>query len=105
MVTLNLLCTVPITLTPVDGGTPTTFLLEQFSSTALTGKSRSSYKHGIDAWLTNDAKWAAKGVIPDHNSPITKSKGSVRLQPTAFYHYALSVGCKTWHSFGLTLGP
>ena len=47
VVTLHLLCTVPMTLTPKDKGEPTTVLLERFSMTALTGVSRYGYKHGI----------------------------------------------------------
>ena len=47
VVTLHLLCTVPMVLVPKAGGEPTTILLERLSITGLTGASRYGYKHGI----------------------------------------------------------
>ena len=47
VVTLHLLCTVPMVLVLKAGGEPTTILLEQLSITGLTGTSRYGYKHGI----------------------------------------------------------
>ena len=47
VVTLHLLCTVPMVLVPKAGGEPTTMLLERLSITGLTGASRYGYKHGI----------------------------------------------------------
>ena len=47
VVTLHLLSTVPMILTPKEKGQPTTILLERLSMTALTGVSRFGYKHGI----------------------------------------------------------
>ena len=47
VVTLHLLCTVPMVLVPKAGGEPTTILLERLSITVLTGASRYGYKHGI----------------------------------------------------------
>ena len=47
VVTLHLLCTMPMVLVPKAGGEPTTILLERLSITGLTGASRYGYKHGI----------------------------------------------------------
>ena len=47
VVTLHLLCTVPMVLVPKAGGEPTTILLERLSITRLTGASGYGYKRGI----------------------------------------------------------